>query len=104
MSQLVCQFASVSVFQFSDFIKTQDQLCGSRGLDKVRNFQDAYSVNSMTTVLAMGQISFCHVVIARQSDSSLTLLVSRLIISDIKSVRGFFCVCWISQISVSLVF
>lgn len=93
MSQLVCLFANGSVFQFSDFIKSQDQLCGRRGLDKVRNSQDKYSVNSMTTVLAMGQISFCHVVIARQSDSSLTLLVSRLTIFDISSVEVFVCVC-----------
>lgn len=82
MSQSFCQCASVSVFEFSDISKTQDQPCGSRGLDKVRNFQDEYSVNSMTTVLAVGQIIFCRVMIARQSDSSLTLLVGRLTTSD----------------------
>lgn len=56
--------------------------CVTRGLDKVRNFQDGNSMNSMTTVLPTGQIRLCLVVIARQSGSSLTLLVGRLTTSD----------------------
>lgn len=56
--------------------------CGTIGLDKVRNIQDGNSMNSMTTVLPTGRIRLCLVVIARQSGSSLTLLVGRLTTSD----------------------
>ena len=92
-----CQFANVSVSQFSDFIKTQDQSCGCGGLDKVRTFQDWNFVNSISTVLAKDQISFCHEVIARQSDSSLTLIVNRLTTSDSQSLVLFWNL-WFSQI------
>lgn len=58
-------FVTLSVFELVRSTKASDQPGGSMGLDKVESFQDGKSVNSMTAVLATGQISFCHVAIAR---------------------------------------
>lgn len=64
------------------FIKS----CGGRDLD--RHFQDGSSENSITTVLATGQINFCLAVIARQLGCS---LVIRLTVR--KQVTPLFVVC-----------
>lgn len=75
----------VPVCQIRPKLQIKPKPGGSRGLDKVESFQDGNSVNSMTTVLATGLISFCCVAIARQWDSSLTLWVDRLTTSDSQS-------------------
>lgn len=67
-------FVTLSVFELVRSTKASDQPGGSMGLDKVESFQDGKSVNSMTAVLATGQISFCHTLrqlinpVSRQTD------------------------------------